>query len=181
MRLILMRHADAGDADPRRWPDDRDRPLTEAGRREHARVAEALRRMGLRCDRLLTSPLVRARETADITARVFGEGLAPEPTELLGDRAEPAAVVAALGRVPAGTLLCVGHEPTLSGLVALLTTRDASARVDMAKSGVAVIDCPDPPAPGRGLLRMHLRPAEIVRLLDEATAPPAAPVPAPPA
>jgi len=36
-----MRHADAGDADPRCWPDDRDRPLTDAGRREHARVAEA--------------------------------------------------------------------------------------------------------------------------------------------
>ena len=180
MRLILMRHAEAGDADPRRWPDDRDRPLTDAGRREHARVAEALRRMALRLDRILTSPLVRARETADITARILGGGLAPEPSELLGDRAEPAAIVAGLGRGPTGTLLCVGHEPTLSGLVALLTSRDASARVEMAKSGVAVVDCADPPAAGRGVLRMHLRPAEIVRLLDEAAAPPAPPAPAPP-
>ena len=85
-----MRHGEAGEADSRRWPDDRQRPLTDAGRREHARVAEALRRMGVRFDRLLSSPLVRARETAEITARAYG---APDPelTELLGDNAEPAA------------------------------------------------------------------------------------------
>jgi phosphohistidine phosphatase SixA len=180
MRLVLMRHADAGEADPRRWPDDRERPLTDAGRREHARVAEAVRRMGLRVDRILTSPLARARETAEITARILGGGLGPEPTDLLGDRAEPAAIVDTLGRVPAGALLCVGHEPTLSSLIALLTSRDASARVAMTKSGVAVIDSADPPAPGRGVLRMHLRPAEVVRLLDEAATPPAPTAAAPP-
>jgi phosphohistidine phosphatase SixA len=49
--LILMRHAEAGEADPVRWPDDRPRPLTEAGPREHGLVAEALRRMGVRFDR----------------------------------------------------------------------------------------------------------------------------------
>lgn len=174
MRLVVMRHADAGEADPRRWPDDRDRPLTDAGRREHARVAEALRRMGLRFDRILTSPLVRARETADITARPFGDRPAPEPTNLLGDRADPATILAGLSRVKAGTLLCVGHEPTLSGLVAALISRDGSGRIEMAKGGVALIECPDPPAPGRGVLRLHLRPAEIAHLLDAAATPPAA-------
>ena len=91
-----MRHAEAGEADPGRWPDDRQRPLTEAGRREHAIVAGALQRMGVRFERLLTSPLVRARETAEITARAFGGRPAPEPTELLGDRAEPASTLAGL-------------------------------------------------------------------------------------
>ncbi|HKA61731.1 MAG TPA: methyltransferase [Methylomirabilota bacterium] len=179
MRVVVMRHADAGEADPRRWPDDRDRPLTDAGRREHARVAEALRRLGLRFDRILTSPLARARETADITARIFGDRPTPEPTDLLGDRADPATIVAALSRVKAETLLCVGHEPTLSGLVAALISGDGTARVAMAKSGVAVIECGDAPAPGRGVLRLHLRPAEIVRLLDETADPPLA-APAPP-
>jgi len=165
MRLVLMRHAEAGAADPVRWPDDRARPLTDAGRREHAQVAEALRRMGLRFDRILTSPLVRARETADITARVYGSGPAPEPTELLGDRADLAAIVDLLAGVRAETLLCVGHEPTLSRVVALLMSRDAGARVEMAKSGVAVLECPAPPTPGRCSLQLHLRPAEIIRLL----------------
>ena len=177
MRLVVMRHADAGEADPRRWPDDRDRPLTDAGRRQHARVAEALRRMGLRFDRILTSPLARARETADITARVFGDHPAAEPTDLLGDGAVPATILAGLSRVKAATLLCVGHEPTLSGLVAALISRDGSGRVEMAKSGVALIDCPDPPVPGRGVLRLHVRPAEIVHLLEAAAIPPTAAAP----
>ncbi|HKW91547.1 MAG TPA: methyltransferase [Methylomirabilota bacterium] len=172
MRLVLMRHAEAGDADPARWPDDRDRPLTDAGRREHARLAEALRRMGVRFDRLLTSPLVRARETAEITARVYGDAPPLEPTELLGDRAEPASTLAGLARMQADTLLCVGHEPTLSRLAGLLLSRDGRTHVEMRKSGVAVIDCPGPVAAGRGVLQMHLRPGEVARLVGEGPAPP---------
>jgi len=163
--LILMRHGEAGEADSRRWPDDRQRPLTDAGRREHARVAEALRRMGVRFDRLLSSPLARARETAEITARAYGAP-PPELTELLGDNAEPGSTLAGLAGVEASALLCVGHEPTLSRLAALLTSRDGSTRIEMAKSGVAVIECAGPVAPGRGRLRLHLRPPELTALLE---------------
>jgi phosphohistidine phosphatase SixA len=164
MRVVLMRHAEAGDADPSRWPDDRDRPLTHEGRLEHAQVAAGLRRMGVGFERILTSPLVRARETADITARAYGGTPAPEETELLGDRAEPARIVAALPGFGASSLLCVGHEPTLSRLVAVLISRDGSARAEMRKSGVAVIDFGGPVGPGRGVLALHLRPAEIAQL-----------------
>jgi phosphohistidine phosphatase SixA/ubiquinone/menaquinone biosynthesis C-methylase UbiE len=130
--------------------------------------------MDVRFDRILTSPLARARETADITARAYGGTPAPEPTDLLGDRAEPAATLAALGALEAGAVLAVGHEPTLSRLAALLIDPDGRARVEMAKSGVAVVECAGPVAPGRGLLRLHLRPREIARLLapdDPAGAP----------
>jgi phosphohistidine phosphatase SixA len=176
--LILMRHGEAGEADSRRWPDDRQRPLTDAGRREHAGVAEALRRMGVRFERLLSSPLVRARETAEITARAYGAP-APELTELLGDNADPASTLAGLAAVEASALLCVGHEPTLSRLAGLLTSRDGSARIEMAKSGVAVIECLGPVAPGHGLLRLHLRPRELAALLDGGPPTPAAPSPDP--
>lgn len=179
MLLILMRHGDAGEADSHRWLDDRERPLTDTGRREHARVAEALRRMGVRFDRLLSSPLARARETAEITARAYGGVPAPELTELLGDRAEPASTLAGLAAVEASALLCVGHEPTLSHVAALLTSRDGSTRIEMAKSGVAVIECAGPAAPGRGLLRMHLRPSELAALLDGDIPATAAPSPDP--
>ena len=174
-----MRHGEAGEADSRRWPDDRQRPLTDAGRVEHARVAEALRRMGVRFDRLLSSPLARARETAEITARVYGAP-APELTELLGDRRR-AGLARSRGwpRSRPPRLLCVGHEPTLSRLAGLLISRDGSARVEMAKSGVAVIDCPGPVAPGRGVLRLHLRPPELIALLDGGPAAAAAPSPDP--
>ena len=167
MRLVLMRHAEAGDADPARWPGDRERPLTDAGRREHIQVAAALRRMGVTFDRILTSPLARARETADITSRAYGGVPAPEPSELLGDRAEPARSLAGLATIEAERLLCVGHEPTLSRLAALLISRDGSARVEIHKSGVAVIDCAGPAGTGRGTLQLHLRPDQITRLVEE--------------
>lgn len=176
MLLILMRHGEAGEADSHRWLDDRQRPLTDAGRREHARVAEALRRMGMRFDRLLSSPLVRARESAEIIARAYGAP-APELTGLLGDNAEPASTLAGLAKVEASTLLCVGHEPTLSRLAGLLTSRDGSARVEMAKSGVGVIECVGPVVPGRGVLRMHLRPSDLTGLLEGG--PPATTAPSP--
>jgi phosphohistidine phosphatase SixA len=177
MRLILMRHGEAGEPDGRHWPDDRERPLTEAGRREHERLCQALRRMEVRFDRLLTSPLRRARETAEITARVYDGSPAPELSELLGDRAEPAATLAGLAEVQAESLLCVGHEPTLSRLVALLVNREGAARIEMAKSGVAIVQSEGPLAAGRGSLVLHLRPAEITRLLDGPRAAPAGPSP----
>src|ERR1700730_9707076 len=177
MRLVLMRHGEAGEADPTRWPGDRERPLTDAGRREHARGAGALRRMGVTFDRILTSPLARARETADITARAYGGVPVPEPSELLGDRAEPARTLAGLAAVDAERLLCVGHEPTLSRLAALLISRDGSARVEMRKSGVAVIDCAGRPGSGRGILQLHLRPDELTRLAGGAPATDAPPSP----
>jgi phosphohistidine phosphatase SixA len=172
-----MRHGEAGDADPARWPDDRQRPLTDAGRREHAVVAAALRRMGVGFDRILTSPLVRARETAEITARVYGGVPVPEPSELLGDRAEPARTLAGLAGMEAASLLCVGHEPTLSHLAGLLISRDGSARVEMRKSGVAVIDCAGPMGSGCGSLQLQVRPGELARLADGVPAAGAPPSP----
>ncbi|MBI4588303.1 MAG: histidine phosphatase family protein, partial [Candidatus Rokubacteria bacterium] len=77
MTLILIRHADASNDDPR--------PLTDAGRQQHARVAGALRRMGITVERLLSSPLLRARETAEITAGAVGFRGAVEETPALGD------------------------------------------------------------------------------------------------
>ena len=169
-----MRHAEAGEADLRRWPDDRDRPLTEEGEREHAVVAGALARMGVRFDRLLTSPLVRARRTAEITAAVYGGGVALEETPALGDRATLPDLLAVLARRPRdAAVLAVGHEPFLSAAAGALVSRDGTARLMMRKSGVAALEFEGPAAPGRGTLLFHLRPREILALAGEA--PPTAP------
>lgn len=165
MKVYLMRHADAGEADPRRWPDDRQRPLSEAGHRDHAAVAAALRRMGVQFDRLLTSPLVRARQTAQITAAAYGGAPAPEQTPALGERASLPNLLAALAQLPAdASVACVGHEPFLSGAVGALVSRDGSARIEMRKSGMAALDFDGHPASGRGTLVFHVRPREILAL-----------------
>ena len=162
-----MRHAHAGEADPRRWPDDRLRPLSDKGRRKHAVVADALRRMGVRFDRVLTSPLVRARQTADITAAVYGGAPAVEETPALGDRATLPDLLAVLARVSAdAAVLCVGHEPFLSDTEAALVSRDGRVRIEMKKSGVAGLDFEGRPAAGAGTLLYHFRPRELLALME---------------
>lgn len=162
-----MRHAHAGEADPRRWPDDRQRPLSDKGRRKHAVVADALRRMGVRFDRLLSSPLVRARQTADITAAVYGGAPAIEETPALGDHATLPDLLATLVRLPAdAAVLCVGHEPFLSEAEAALLSRGGPVRIEMRKSGVAGLDFEGHPSAGAGTLLYHFRPRELLALAE---------------
>ncbi|MDE2038957.1 MAG: histidine phosphatase family protein [Elusimicrobia bacterium] len=75
MELLLMRHGPAGDS--RRWlargRADAERPLTETGRRKTRRAAEGLARLLPRLDLIASSPLLRARQTADALARLHGE------------------------------------------------------------------------------------------------------------
>lgn len=109
--LFLMRHGPAEDGSLS--GRDFDRALTSSGRQCVERVAEALRERGERPGRLLSSPLVRARETAEIVARTLNldlevdHQLAPE-----GDL-----VQAARGELTRGTasVMLVGHEPDMSG------------------------------------------------------------------
>jgi phosphohistidine phosphatase len=158
VRLLILRHADAGDADPHRYPDDRTRPLTDDGRRAHRTVAAALARMHLRPTRLYTSPLLRARETAAITHEVLG-GPAPETLEALSDHFSATRLLEVLAEQPDDALVaCVGHEPSLSGFAALLLHPQGAVRIAMPKSGVLGFECPRPPRPGGARLLFALPP-----------------------
>jgi phosphohistidine phosphatase len=166
MRLLLIRHADAGDPDAGRWRDDRERPLTPLGEREHATMAAALARLDLGVARVLSSPLVRARQTAEITARALGVvdvTLVPA----LGDRFVQDDVLAELGALAsAKAVACVGHEPSISSFAATLLHGDGHVRVAFAKGAVMALDCPGPPAPGGARLLFFWSPRELQRMLD---------------
>jgi len=163
MRLVLMRHADAGDADPARWPGDRERPLTDVGRREHARVAAALHRMGVTFDRILTSPLARARETAEIVASALGETDVVECEHLAPGHA-PASVIDFLKHAKCRSAAVVGHEPQLGELVALMLCGSSRSVVDMKKASVACVEFDGPIGPSKGLLSWHLVPSIVESL-----------------
>ncbi len=155
MKLILIRHGLAGEYDPQRYPDDRLRPLTDDGRTLHRAVAEAMKRAGLAFDRLITSPLVRARQTAEITAEVYGLGK-PEQSDALGDGYSVRAVIELTRRFSADeTVALVGHEPDLSSLTSTLL---GGGSVDFPKSGVLGLDFDRHPAPGEATLLFFLRP-----------------------
>jgi phosphohistidine phosphatase len=148
MRLLLIRHAAAVPSGTPGLADD-DRPLTPRGRARFERAAQGLARIADRPDVLLTSPLPRARATAEIAARAFGR-LQPvvEPALAHGT---PATIVAALARQPAaGTIAVVGHEPTLGSLLARLLEGEDGARLAFKKGGAALVDLPGGPrVPGR--------------------------------
>src|SRR5262245_20389569 len=95
MEIILIRHAIAFERDRARWPDDRARPLTREGRQKFSKGAAGLKRYMPKVASVLSSPLVRARETADLLAKVAGWPIAEEVAALAPDKS-PQAVIALL-------------------------------------------------------------------------------------
>src|SRR5215470_13980294 len=93
--LVIVRHAIAEDRDWLRWPDDAERPLTEAGAERFARAARGLARLVGNVDAVLTSPAVRAWQTADLLEHEAGWPT-PEPTDALAVGGGTEDVLAAL-------------------------------------------------------------------------------------
>jgi len=109
MRLVLVRHAKAAPGEP-----DELRALTPEGHEQARRLGDQLRAEGIDPDAVLTSPLLRARETAEELG--FGE---PQPLEELGPGATADAVRAAIAG-HGETVLVVGHQPDCSRITAAL-------------------------------------------------------------
>jgi phosphohistidine phosphatase len=159
MLLLLVRHAHAGDRDPSQWPDDTQRPLSDKGRKTHAKVARALRNLELAPELVLTSPWLRAAQTAEIMRDVM---LLPQPplhSPALADDPDLARIAAEVGpRGERSVAALVGHSPWMEELAALLLAgSDRGLKVDFPKSGVLALDA-DRLAPGSATLRFFLRP-----------------------
>ncbi len=159
MLLLLIRHAHAENRDAARWPDDRDRPLTEKGRAVHRDVSRFLRKRDLSPSLVLTSPWTRAMQTAEILVEVARVGQAPVPCEPLADDPDLIRLQDFTGNQPAGaTIAMVGHSPWMEDLASLLLGGGSQGvRVDFPKSGVLGLQL-DRLEPGAGELRFFLRP-----------------------
>lgn len=157
MLILLIRHADAGDHDPARWPDDTLRPLTDRGSRRHRRVARRLRRRKLTPTLLLASPWLRAWQTAALTAEA-ARCPAPQACPALAAPPSVEAIARAAGPQPPDAIIAlVGHEPWLGQLASLLMTGSgATLAVDFPKSGVLGVECATL-APAEGALSFFWR------------------------
>lgn len=150
--LHLLRHAHAGD--PAEWegPDDA-RPLSRRGRRQAERLGALLVSRDIRPDVIVTSPLVRAAQTADIVGSALGQ--VPRVDERL---AEPLSV-AVVGRIVAAAggrePMLVGHDPDFSEL---LTELVGGAHIPMRKGALATLELELPIVGGGGVLRWLLPP-----------------------
>ncbi len=142
MLLYLVRHADAGSRDPKKYPDDRLRPLSLDGRTEMLRVARGMRRAGFVFDHLIDSGLVRARQTAECICDAYEIDRSSIRTlDALAPETEPDAAVAALKKIRGGkNVAIVGHQPHLGRLVGLLVASNPDLPIELKKAGVCVVD-----------------------------------------
>jgi len=153
MELLIIRHAIAFERNRRRWRDDGTRPLTPAGMRRSQKAAAGLKELGRAPDRLLTSPLVRARQTAQILTELAGWPPAEEAPELLPGKAA-LAVLTLLAKDRSKRIALVGHQPDLSALLAAcLLGSDKPIPIEMKKNAVACLSFEGPARPGRALLK----------------------------
>ena len=150
MRLVIIRHAVAV---PRGTPDmpDDERPLTPKGRRRFREAARGLAAVIKRPDALLSSPLPRAKETAEIAAKAWGKVKVAETPALAGGTFEELAVaLAPFG--PKDMVAVVGHEPDLSELLARLLGTPMADRLTFRKGGAALVEVPGPLQEGGNLV-----------------------------
>src|SRR5947199_7721674 len=162
--LYLIRHGVAeerGDA----WPDDSKRPLTEEGMDRLRKEARGLARLGVAIDVMLTSPLVRTRQTAEIVAAA----LDPRPNIVSAESLAPGgtfqSVVADLEKhAKKARIALVGHEPSIGELAARLI--GSRHPIEFKKGAVCRIDVDTIPPAGPGDLRWMLTP-KILRLIKK--------------
>jgi phosphohistidine phosphatase len=129
--LWLLRH---GDAEPHGIRPDFERRLTPRGEQQARAAGRAFARLGVVFEHVFTSPRVRALDTARLVCSELG--LEPVVHEALAGGFEERDAGELLAATEAdGSLLVVGHEPDLSGIVAALT----SARIEMKKGGIAAV------------------------------------------
>ena len=164
MEVVLVRHAIAHERNPRRWPDDSQRPLTPDGARKFRKGARGIAACLPPKSVMLTSPYVRARETADILASVTRLAKAIECAELAANQhAQRGFELLRSRKEPA--LVLVGHEPWLSEFLAeALGGADARFDIEFKKGGAASLEFTGRPRPGGATLRWLL-PPRVLRAL----------------
>jgi phosphohistidine phosphatase len=138
MKLTIIRHGIAVPSGTEGIPDD-ERPLTKKGRRRFQEVARGLADVCEAPDVLLTSPLPRAVETAEIAAEAWGN-ISPTSEPALAEGGVDKILAMLTQHAPDQHVAIVGHEPMLSALLARLLGSGAAERFAFRKGGAAHLD-----------------------------------------
>jgi phosphohistidine phosphatase len=161
MDCVLFRHGIAVEREE--WEgSDADRPLTDRGGKRVRQVAAGLKWLELQPTHVISSPLLRAIETAKILHDSLRIRSAVQIAyELLPDAA-PERLLAFLSALsPESGVLCVGHEPHLGLAASLMLAGKASSAFPFKKAGACLIEMSMPLKPGRGSLRWWMGPSQL--------------------
>ena len=169
MQIYIIRHGKALDHNDPRATSDEIRWLVEAGQGEVATMARLLARLGVRPDLVLSSPLVRARQTAEIIADELEVGAGVLLSDELAPGGSPAGVLdAILGHGRARHVVVAGHMPGVSRLAGYLIHQDLDSGFGFHTGAIARVELPDDAlVPGAGRLRWLIPPSVAARLLAE--------------
>ena len=165
MKIYLIRHSNAVDPGTPGYEDDSARPLTEKGRDKMEKIASALKALGIAPDLIVSSPYLRAKETAEILAKglkyktdiAFSDALVPmeNADRIIGEINEKYSV---------DELMLVGHEPCLANLVGVLTASAPGIEMDIKKGGICCLSADDLKVERKAALEWLLTPKILSRL-----------------
>ena len=160
--LFILRHGEAGNR-MTVVEEDSERPLTTEGRIEMQKIAKSLKAVGLQTNQIYTSPLKRARETAEITAKILNIPTLKEWDELRPDGSKAALYRKLAGLEQNSRLILVGHEPYLTSLIGEIIGT-ASPKVVLKKGGLAKVRITSFTPRVSGELRWLLTPKVITKM-----------------
>lgn len=166
MRLFLARHGPAEDRDPRRWPDDDDRPLTREGVTETRRAAQGFVRIAGTPNHLISSPAARAHATAELFRAEFDDPPSLETWKELGPGESAPPILERVRRSVKlrETAILVGHEPTLSELAGFALMGEAISLITLARTGIACLEFAQAAVPGGAHLEWLFTRKQLMRL-----------------
>ena len=164
MDLYIIRHAIAVDE----YEDDSQRPLSDKGKKKMRQIAKGLRTLGVDFDLILSSPYVRAKETAEILAEVLKTKTALAFSENLIPMGDPDLLIAEMNeKYSANSVALVGHEPFLTALIGLLVSENANLDMALKKGGVCRLSADDLHHSRKATLEWLLTPGILVEISNK--------------
>lgn len=168
MRLLIIRHAIAEERLTSQEGDDAARALTRKGRRRMRRAARGIASVCGQIDLLVSSPLVRAVQTARIVHRAYGKRPKRKRLDLLAPGGSGAQLMRWLKRLgrqkPGQTVALVGHEPDLSRLVGYLLTGKGRCIVRLKKGAACLLELSQEDRQDGATLLWAMKPGQLRRL-----------------
>ncbi|GJL53958.1 MAG: phosphohistidine phosphatase SixA [Nitrospirales bacterium] len=164
MKCILLRHGIAVDAEIWNEPDS-ERPLTREGIKKTHKAITGLSLLDCQPTHLLSSPFVRARETAELVLEIFNLHDGIQFCEELAVHHSPTTIFPILTTFPEeATVMCIGHEPHLGQLAAIMISGRYIPGLSLKKAGACAIQFEEKPKIGCGWLEWWLRPGQLRQL-----------------
>jgi phosphohistidine phosphatase len=168
MNLYLIRHAIAVDEGTPEYEEDSQRPLTDKGKKKMRQIAKGLRALGVEFDLILSSPYIRAKETAEVLADVFKIKKDVIFSNNLMPMGDPDLLIAEMNEKYSETSVAlVGHEPFLTALIGLLVSENASIDMTLKKGGLCRLSADDLHHTRKATMDWLLTPGILVEISEK--------------